>query len=63
MITTYTRVVTNSNDKSTKATSKSLLDHSSTSKARYSLKADVLETGVVEHYLIYGIRKINDWRI
>ena len=58
-IKTCTRV----GDNGTKRISKSLIDHFSTSNARYILKTDALETGVVDHYLIYGIRKINAWRI
>jgi len=56
-------VAIKANDNGTKRISKSLIDHFSTSNARYILKTDVLETGMVDHYLIYGIRKINAWRI
>ena len=63
LIKTYTRVAIKTSDNGTKRISKSLIDHFSTSKARYILKTDVLETGMVDHYLIYGIRKINAWRI
>ena len=63
LIKTYTRVAIKTSDNGTKRISKSLIDHFSTSNARYILKADVLETGMVDHYLIYGIRKINAWRI
>ena len=37
-------------------TSKSLID-------QFILKADVLETGIVDHYLVYGVRKVNAWRL
>ena len=43
--------------------SKSLIDHFSTSNSKFILDADLLETGMVNHYLVYGIRKINAWRI
>ena len=57
------RVAIKTSNNGTKRISKSLIDHFSTSIARYILKTDVLETGMVDHYLIYGIRKINAWRI
>ena len=60
---TYTRAAINTSDNGTKRISRSLIDHFSSSKARYILKIDVLETGMVDHYLIYGIRKIYAWRI
>ena len=62
LVKTYTRVATITSDDGTKRISKSLIDHFSTSNARYILKTGVLETGMVDHYLIYGIRKINAWR-
>ena len=34
-----------------------------TSDARYIIKTGTRETGIVDHYLIYGIRKINAWQI
>ena len=62
LVKTYTRVATITSDDGTKRTSKSLIDHFSTSNTRYILKTGVLETGMVDHYLIYDIRKINAWR-
>ena len=43
--------------------SKSLIDHFSTSSSKYILEAGVLETGMVDHYLVYGVKKVNAWRI
>ena len=63
LIKTYTRVAIKTSDNGTKRISKSLIDHFSTSNARYIRKTDVLDTGMVDHCLIYGIRKINDWKI
>ena len=57
------RTIIKTSNNGTKRIRKSLIDHFSTSNARYILKTDVLETGMVDHYLIYGIRKINAWRI
>ena len=62
MTKTYTRVATNASDNGTKRISRSLKDHFSSSKSKYIFKTDVLETEMVDHYLIYGIRKINAWR-
>jgi len=52
LIKTYTRVAIKTSDNGTKRISKSLIDHFSTSNARYILKTDVLETGMVNHYMI-----------
>ena len=43
-------------------TSKTLIDHFSSSISKYIIEADVVKTGMVDHYLVYGIRKINAWR-
>ena len=40
-----------------------LVDHFSTTSAKYIAKADVLELGMVDHHLVYGIRKFNAKRI
>ena len=52
LVKTYTRVATITSDDGTKRISKSLIDHFSTSNTRYILKTGVLETGMVDHYLI-----------
>ena len=39
------------------------MDHFSTTSPRYILRADILRTGMVDHYMVYGIRKINAWRL
>ena len=52
LIKTNTRVAIKTSDNGTKRIIKSLIGHFSTSNARYILKTDVLETGVVDHYLI-----------
>ena len=43
--------------------SKTLIDHFSTNKPKYILKVDTIETGMVDHYMMYGIRKINAVRL
>ena len=35
------------------------IDHFSTSNPKHILKTDILETGMVDHYFVYGIRKVN----
>ena len=45
-----------------KRISKSLIDHFSTSNLKYILKIVILETGMVDNYLVYDIRKANAWR-
>ena len=39
------------------------IDHFSTTSPRYILRADVLRIGMVDHYMVYAIRKINAWRL
>ena len=63
LIKSYTRVAVTTTEQGDKRISKSLIDHFSTSNPKFILKADVLETGMVDHYLVYGIRKVNAWRL
>ena len=42
---------------------KSLIDNFSTSSSKYFLETGVLEKRIVDHYLVYGVRKINSWRL
>ena len=62
LIDTYTRVAVTTAQNGEKRLSKSLIDHFSTSNPKYILKTGILETGMVDHYLVYGIRKVNSWR-
>ncbi len=43
--------------------SHSLTDHVSTRKSKYILESGVLETAMVNHYLVYWIRKVIAWRM
>ena len=63
MIKSYTRVAVTTNERNEQDISKTLIDHFSTNSPKYILKADVLELGMVDHYLVYGIRKVNAWRV
>ena len=63
MIQEYTRVAVLVNNKNEHKISKTLIDHFATNKPKYTLRADILETGMVDHYLIYGIRKLNARRL
>lgn len=38
---------------------KNLIDHFATNHPNYILKASVLKSDIVDHYFIFGIRKIN----
>ena len=40
-----------------------LIDHFSSFCPKYILYSDVLKIGMVDHYLVYGIRKVNAWRL
>ena len=63
MIKDYTRIATTTTETGEQKTSKTLIDHFSTSCPKYILKADDIKTGMVDHYLVHAIRKINAWRM
>ena len=58
----YTRVAVRASKESEHHTSITLIDHLSTNKPQYVLSSGVIKPGVVDHYLIYVIRKVNMWR-
>ena len=62
LIKSYTRVAMTTTESGEQRTSKTLIDHFSSSNSKYIIEADVVKTGMVDHYLVYGIRKINAWR-
>ena len=53
------RVATTRNGNDGTAISKSLIDHFATNKQKYMFNVDTMETGMVDHYMTYRIRKIN----
>ena len=59
----YTRVAVTTNEQNEQKTTKTLIDHFSTTSPRYILRADVLRIGIVDHYMVYGVGKINAWRL
>ena len=63
LIKSYTRVAVTTKERNEQNISKTLIDHFSTTSPKYILKANVLELGMVGHYLVYGIRKVNAWRV
>ena len=52
-----------SNKKGEQKTSRTLIDHFATNKSKYILIAGVLEIVMVDHYLVYGIRKVKARRL
>ena len=62
LVEAYTRVVVAAALNGEKRICKSLIDHFSISNPKYILKTDIFETGMVDHYLVCGIRKVNAWR-
>jgi len=62
LIKSYTRVSVTTTESGEQRTSNTLIDHFSSSHSKYIIEADVIKTGMVDHYLVYGIRKINAWR-
>ena len=63
LIKSYTRIATTTNERNERNISETLIDHFSTTSPKYILKAEVLELGMVDHFLVYGIRKVNAWRV
>ena len=61
LIKNYARVAFTTTEQSGQRLSKFLIDNFSTSSSKYVLETDILETGMVDHYLVYGVRKINAW--
>ena len=61
LIKKHTRIAVTSNKKGEQKTSRTLIDHFATNK--YILIAGALEIAMVDHYLVYGIRKVNAWRL
>ena len=63
MIKAYTRVAISNGANEQSQISHSLIDHFSTNKRKYILESGVLETAMVDHYMVYAIRKVNAWRL
>ena len=57
LIYKYTRIAITTNERNEQKTTKSLIDHFSTTKPGNILTADILRIGMVDHYMIFGIRK------
>ena len=62
LIKSYTRVAVTTTESGEQRTSNTLIDNFSSSHSNYITEADVIKTGMVDHYLVYGIRKTNAWR-
>ena len=63
LIKSHIRVAVTKTGQGDKRISKSFIDHFSTSNPIFNLKAEVFETGMVDHYLVYEVRKVNAWRL
>ena len=63
LIKAYTRVAISNGANEQSQISHSLIDHFSTNKRKYILESGVLETAMVDHYMVYAIRKVNAWRL
>ena len=63
LIRSYTRVAVTHNEDGDPTVSKALIDHFSTNKPNYSLNVDIIETGMVDHCMIYSIRKVDAPRL
>ena len=63
LVKSYTRVAVTNSENGDPTVSKTLINHFSTNKANYILKVDIIETGMVDHYMVYDIRKVNASRL
>ena len=59
----YTRVTSKVNNESRTIRNQRLIDHFATNRERNILKIEVIQTGMVDHYLIIRTRKISAWSI
>ena len=59
LINKCTRIAVTTNERNEQKTTKSLIDHFSTTKPWNILTADIFRIGMVDHYMIFGIRKLN----
>ena len=59
----YIRVAVTSKATGKLSTSKSLIDHFSTNISQCILKSGALELGMVDHYMIYAVLKVNASRL
>ena len=62
LIKSYTRVAVTTTGSIEQRTSNILIDHFSSWHSKYITEVDVLKTGMADHYLVYGILKINTWQ-
>ena len=63
LVKSYTRVSTTTNELNEQRISKTLIDHFSTIRQKYIYEVDVLELGMVDHYLVYEIRKVGNKKL
>lgn len=63
IITDCTRVVGTLTEDRRQIISNTLLGHFSTNKVKYVLKSGSLELGMVDHFLIFAVRKVNARRL
>ena len=59
LIKRYTRVAITTTESGEQKVSKILIDHFSSTNPKYIIEVDIMEIGMVDHYLIYGLQKIN----
>ena len=62
-MTEYKRVAVTSNETDELSTSKSLIDHCWTNIPQYILKSGVVQLGMVYHYMINAVQKVNASRL
>ena len=63
LVKSYNRVSIATNKNNEQRIRKTLIDHFSTTRKQYISEVDVLELGMVDHYLVYGVRKVGNQRL
>ncbi len=59
LIKEFTRVATTISCNGETNTTKTIIDHFSTNRPNFISESGVIKTGMTDHYMVYGIRKLN----
>ena len=59
LITDFTRVATTTSSNGETSTTKTIIDHLSTNRPNFISNSGVIKIGMTDHYMIFGVRKLN----
>ena len=63
LVKQYLRVAATTTELGEQKVNKSLIGHFTTSSSNHILEADFIETEIVGHFLVYGVRKVSARRM